>query len=311
MLALAGCSNYEPPRRPAWRGQAEAACLAQRLIQTSVFIQPTREISGPGICGLTHPFKVGALLDGTVQFNSLVTLDCPMIAALNRWVSNAVQASAQSHFGVPVVEIESMGAYSCRAINNQPGGRLSEHAFGNALDIGGFRLADGREILIVRDWWRGDEQSQAFLRDVHAGACGEFTTVLGPGANIFHYNHIHVDLALHGNTSAGLRRVCRPEPREPAPLLPPRDNLPNPPEIEEELDIAQAGHPAGDVLAIHAGPGSAPTGRIPDAFFAAAERVPLPARAYAPEGRTIREDGALVPEGKPSDWDSPNPALPR
>ncbi len=316
MLALAGCSIYERPHRPAWRGEAEAACVAQKLIQASAYVQPAPEIDGPGICGLTRPFKVSALQDGAVRFNSAYTLDCPMIAALNAWVAQTVEPAARMRFGEPVVEIDSMGAYSCRTMNNQPGASISEHAFGNAFDIGGFRLASGREILIVRDWTRGDEQTRAFLQDVHAGACSAFTTVLGPGANIFHYNHIHVDLALHGNTSYGPRRICKPDLR-PSPLPGrQRDRLPNPPEIEEEMDIAQAGHPPGDVLALHMSPDPgqslASATHIPDAYFAAAERVPLPARAYAPvppepvRGAS-REDRLLVPEGRPSDWDLPSP----
>jgi hypothetical protein len=314
ILTLAGCSNYERPRRPAWRGEAEAACVAQKLIHVSAYVRPAGEIDGPGICGLTRPFKVSALLDGAVRFNSVTTLDCPMIAALNAWLTEIVQPAARARFGEPVAEIDSMGAYSCRTMNNQPGGHISEHAFGNAFDIGGFHLADGRDISIVRDWTRGDEQTRAFLQDVHAGACNEFTTVLGPGANIFHYNHIHVDLALHGNTSTGPRRICRPRLRPNAIPEPPRDGLPNPPEIDEEIDVAQAGHPAGDVLALHAGPGPAPSARIPDAYFTAAARQP-PARAYAPVPPepvrgSLREDGAFVPEGQPSDWDLTS-AIPR
>ena len=99
MLALAGCSNYERPRRPAWRGEAEAACLAQKLIHVSAYVQPAREIDGPGICGLNHPFKVSALLDGAVRFNSIYTLDCPMIAALNAWLGEIVQAYATMNKG--------------------------------------------------------------------------------------------------------------------------------------------------------------------------------------------------------------------
>ncbi|MGH6800565.1 MAG: extensin family protein, partial [Methylocella sp.] len=162
-------------------------------------------------------------------------------------------------------------------------------------------------ISIVRDWTRGDDQTRAFLQDVHAGACGQFTTVLGPGANIFHYNHIHVDLALHGNTSAGPRRICRPQLRPSTTPEPPRDGLPNPPEIDEDVEIAQAGHPPSDTLALHMGPGPAPPAHIPDAYFAAAAHVPS-ARAYAPVPPepvrgSMREDGAFVPEGQPSDWD--------
>ncbi|MCP6757151.1 extensin family protein, partial [Klebsiella pneumoniae] len=76
--------------------------------------------------------------------------------------------------GQAVTQINSMGSYSCRGMNGAWGAPLSEHAFGNAIDIGGFVLADGREIAIVRDWTRGDEQTRAFLMDVHGGSCRHF-----------------------------------------------------------------------------------------------------------------------------------------
>jgi hypothetical protein len=304
---LAGCSNYERPRRPAWRSQAENACLAQNLIRVSDFVQPVREIDGPGICGLTRPFRVSALLDGAVRLNSNSVLDCPMIAALNGWISAVVQPAALARFGQPVAQIDSMGAYSCRSMNNQRGARISEHAFGNALDIGGFRLADGREILIVRDWTRGDDQARAFLQDVHAGGCAHFTTVLGPGANVFHYNHIHFDLAMHGNSSSGPRRICRPAPQfAPAPPAP-RDGLPDAPEFDDDVDVAQGRLPADGAAMAHAGPGPAPIASVPTVYAvrpaaspAAIARAPIPPE---PVGGSLREDGAFVPEGNPRDWD--------
>jgi hypothetical protein len=309
--SLAGCSNYERPRRPAWRGQAENACIAQKLIHVSAYVQPAREIDGPGICGLTQPFKVIALQEGAVSLNSSAVLDCPMIAALNDWLADVVQPTAMARFGQPVAQINSMGSYSCRAMNNQFGARISEHAFGNAIDIGGFRLADGREISIVRDWTRGDDQARAFLLDIHAGACGHFTTVLGPGSNAFHYNHIHVDLAMHGNSSAGLRRVCRPSPRLSATPELPRDALPNAPEIDDDIDMAQGRSPSGGPPTLRAGPGPAPSASIPAEYFARAARAPAAARAYAPIPpaplRGARTDGAaLAPEGGSSDWAPPS-----
>lgn len=299
-LMLASCSNYQQARRPAWRTQAENACLAQRLVQASAYVQPAPEINGPGICGLTRPFKVSALLDGEVAFNATYTLDCPMIAALNTWLHDVVQPTAQARFGQRVVEIIGMGTYSCRSINNQPGAGLSEHSFGNAIDVGGFRLADGREITIVRDWTRGDEQTQAFLRDLHAGACNDFTTVLGPGYNIFHYNHFHLDLAMHGNTSTGPRRICRPLPSQQTSPAP-RDGFPEAPAIEEDLDIAQAGHPLPQqALNLHGGP-EAPDASLPPAPVAR----PAGMQAYSPvpQRGSLRDDGAFVPEGNPKDWD--------
>jgi hypothetical protein len=300
LLLVAGCSTYERPKRPAWRARAEEACLAEHLVHPSRFVQPRdRAIDGPGICGLTRPFLVGALAGDQVQLDTVATLDCPMIAALDRWVAEVVQPVAQARFGQVVTQIDTMGSYSCRGMNGQAGAKISEHAFGNAIDIAGFRLGDGRRITVVRDWTRGDDQAKAFLRDVHAGACNTFTTVLGPGANVFHYNHIHVDLAMHGNTSTGPRRICKPVPQESAPG-PRRDLLPDPPAIEEEQDSADGRVPGG-AEELRAGPG----GLVATAPPAYAETP----RARSSRG-SIRDDGAFVPEGGPHDWDATS-SIPR
>ncbi len=108
--------------------------------------------------------------------------------------------------GARVVEIKQISAYSCRGMNGSSRAHISEHAFGNALDIAAFTLADGRRIS-VRDGWKGLPEEQGFLRDVQAAACRDFTTVLAPGSNVYHYNHIHVDL---------MRRPRRPVICQPA-----------------------------------------------------------------------------------------------
>lgn len=251
-VVLSGCGVPVKPQRPAWRTQAENVCLAQRRVRPSDWIALANEVDGPGICGLTKPFKVTALQGGAVTFNATATLDCPMVAELDQWLADTVQPAAQARFGQQVVQVNSMGSYACRGMNNQRGAQLSEHSFGNALDIGGFTLADGRQITLVRDWWRGDEQARAFLMDVHRGSCGHFSTVLSPGSNAFHYNHIHVDLAMHGRSG---RTVCRPAPQE---TLPPPDqsplvaqrNAPQPP--DDETDNDTTGKPP---MAAFEGPG--------------------------------------------------------
>jgi hypothetical protein len=212
--ALSACSVPTRPQRPAWRTQAENVCLAERRVQPSAYVALANEMEGPGICGLTKPFKVTALQGGAVTFNATATLDCSMVSELDAWLVEVVQPAAQARFGQPVARINSMGSYSCRGMNNQGGAPLSEHSFGNALDIGGFTLADGRNISIVHDWTRGDEQTRAFLWDVHGGSCKHFSTVLSPGSNAFHYNHIHVDLAMHGRSG---KHICKPFPRETLP----------------------------------------------------------------------------------------------
>jgi hypothetical protein len=84
------------------------------------------------------------------------------------------------------------------------------------LDIGGFRLAGGEEITVVEGWWRGGSRERAFLQTVFIGACNEFYTVLGPGSDRHHYNHIHVDL-LRANNRNG-RHLCRPSINENVPV---------------------------------------------------------------------------------------------
>jgi hypothetical protein len=147
------------------------------------------------------------------------TLACPLVATLDNWIAGAVQPAAQRWFGQAVVEIKQISAYSCRSMNGQRGMPISEHAFGNALDIAAFTLADGRRVS-VRDGWRGAPEERGFLHEVHAAACQRFATVLAPGSNAFHYDHIHVDLARR----ASGRVVCNPRPI-PAELVAQRDPM--------------------------------------------------------------------------------------
>src|SRR4029077_8195409 len=142
---------------------------------------------------------------GSVAVQPTATLACPIVSALDTWFASGVQPAALKWFGVQVAEIRQISAYSCRGMNGQPGARISEHAFGNALDIAAFTLADGRKIT-VKDGWRGAPEEQGFLRDVQGSACQHFSTVLAPGSNAFHYDHSHVDLMRR----ASARQICQP-----------------------------------------------------------------------------------------------------
>src|SRR5258708_1922408 len=144
---------------------------------------------------------------GPVAVSPAATLACPLVSVLDQWMDEAVQPAAMRWLGVPVVEIKQISAYSCRGMNGDPNATISEHAFGNALDVAAFTLADGRK-LDVQHGWHGAPEEQAFLHDVQASACEQFTTVLAPGSNAFHYNHIHVDLMRRRNG----RHACQPTP---------------------------------------------------------------------------------------------------
>ena len=142
---------------------------------------------------------------GPVEVKPAATLACPIVSALDQWITAAVKPAALKWFRQPVVEIKQISAYSCRGMNGNPNAHISEHAFGNALDIAEFTLADGHKVS-VQYGWHGTPEEQGFLHDVQAAACEDFTTVLAPGANVYHYNHIHVDLMRHYNG----RHICEP-----------------------------------------------------------------------------------------------------
>jgi hypothetical protein len=153
--------------------------------------------------GPPAPQYTGAI--GPVEVKPAATLACPIVSALDHWIAQSVQPASLRWFGQPVVEIKQISAFSCRSMNNQRGARISEHAFGNAIDVAAFVLANGR-VVKVKDGWRGLAEEQGFLRDVQGAACEQFSTVLAPGADAYHYDHIHVDLMRR----ASGRRICQP-----------------------------------------------------------------------------------------------------
>ncbi|MGJ3263959.1 MAG: extensin family protein [Salinarimonas sp.] len=207
VLALSGCGWFEVEEREEWRSQAEVACLAREDVRPSAYMSQRPRLDGPGTCGIDKPFEITALLDGQVRLRQEATLGCPATAATERWLAEIVQPAARLYLGAPVVEIGS-GSYACRTRNHRRGARLSEHAFGNAVDVMSFTLADGRTIT-VEDGWRGAADERGFLREAFVGACERFTTVLGPGSDGMHENHFHLDLARHD--ARGERRYCRPQ----------------------------------------------------------------------------------------------------
>jgi hypothetical protein len=130
-----------------------------------------------------------------IPITNTKALTCDTALPLTRWFEGVVQFSAQRWFGARVVKLESMGTYACRNVvgNAAYSGKLSEHAHANAVDIGGFVLADGRRVSVLGGWHGGSEE-RGFLHEIHDAACHRFTTVLGPDYNAAHANHLHFDM---------------------------------------------------------------------------------------------------------------------
>jgi hypothetical protein len=258
VVALAGfvssCGIFSFEEREPWRDAAELQCLRAGGFTRSAYAEMIGTIDGPGTCGLEHPFKVSALADGSVTVEPAARLGCPVAAALNRWVTESVQPAAYANFGQPIAGIKNAGSYVCRTRNHKRGAKLSEHSFGNALDIAAFYLADGREITIARGW-SGMPAERAFLRQIHAGACGPFKTVLGPGSDGYHEDHLHLDLARHNSNWTS---YCRPRPT----------NVPAAPEAMPPQYQQPGPEPyySPNVPMSYADQDRMPTGSVPDGF---------------------------------------------
>jgi hypothetical protein len=130
--------------------EARAACgtLLQDLPVIATASPPMKE----GSCGIPAPVSLRQLGTPKVQIQPPATLTCPMAASLHTWITDHVQPAAVLTFGAPVVRLISASSYVCRNRYGRPDTALSEHALGNALDLSGFILADGRTIRVLENW---------------------------------------------------------------------------------------------------------------------------------------------------------------
>lgn len=187
-MLLAGCAGRAPPG---------AACLAE-LSRHDIDYEPL-EIDDPhdSRCTIETAVRVYRV---EAAFNRPATMSCNLANRLDEFEREVVQPAARSEFGERVTRIDHLGAYACRA-NTGVRGRFSEHAFGRAIDIAGFRFADGTQVSVQRDW-SGSASKRRFLHRVAKGACRYFSVVLTPDSNADHYNHFHLDI--------GPGKVCGP-----------------------------------------------------------------------------------------------------
>jgi hypothetical protein len=198
LLCLSACIPApDAGRRPSHRPTSRAAtpdtrqCLADLdRVRARYTLLPEQDFGG----GCSNRSTV-QLLDVGIPVTNVKAVKCDVARALALWVRESVQPAARDHFGSRVVRLESMGAYACRNVigNAASAGQRSEHATGNAIDIGAFVLADGRRVSVIGGW-NGDSDSRAFLRDVRAGGCKRFQTVLSPDYNAAHHDHLHFDM---------------------------------------------------------------------------------------------------------------------
>lgn len=180
---LAACSS---------RSRNDAPVVVEGAICGSTDIAGTvlPPIEGNGACGIDAPVRVTQVAG--VDLSRPARINCDTAVALRDWVRDVARPELADE-GDGLSELRVFASYSCRTRNSVPGARLSEHSFGNAIDIGGFTLRDGTVITLLNDW--GSARFGRALRALQDGACGIFGTVLGPEADAAHRDHFHFDVA--------------------------------------------------------------------------------------------------------------------
>jgi hypothetical protein len=133
----------------------------------------------------------------SIAYGGPVRVSCPLAAALYVWEREVVQPAARELLGSEVTQIDHFGTFSCRRVYGREDGAYSQHAMANAIDVAGFRLADGRRITVVGDF-RDDGAKGAFLRRVRDGSCDLMRGVLSPDYNAAHRDHLHLDMGPYG-----------------------------------------------------------------------------------------------------------------
>ena len=144
-----------------------------------------------GACGMPDPVDVTALDDGDVPLTGQARVNRAIAATFAGWVHDMVEPAAKSLLGGELTGLRIADSYGCRTRDHIKNAKLSEHAFGNAIDVSAFRI--GKQWIIVGGSHSSDQQ--AFLDKVRAAACGPFKTVLGPGSDSYHAEHFHLALA--------------------------------------------------------------------------------------------------------------------
>jgi len=170
--------------------------------------KPLPTVVGPGECGAMDAVLLESVIlldEGKVTLAPAATLRCTMAEQMALWLREDV-APAAAIAGAQTRALEDYDSYECRGRNGVRGATLSEHGLANALDVRGFKLANGKtveltDVNVAKDW----------RERLRASACARFHTVLGPGSDGNHEEHIHLDLAERHNGY----KICEWDVREP------------------------------------------------------------------------------------------------
>jgi hypothetical protein len=215
--ARAAPAEPEKTAEPATPKAPEPSACRVALTEEIAIAPSIPDIHGPGGCGGDDLVKLEAVVlpdKHRVAVTPPATLRCRMATEIADWVRTDV-VGLTAALGSEPSALDNFDSYECRSFNRLPGGHLSEHGRANALDVRAIKLANGKSIELT------DRTVARDLRErVLHSVCARFMTVLGPGSDWYHEEHIHLDLMERRNNY----KICQwnvwdPLPRI-APLMP-------------------------------------------------------------------------------------------
>jgi hypothetical protein len=185
------------------------ACLARLRTAGTRFDIPATPVAAKASCVIDVPVRLRSVAAHVrtvteVRLPQEPVVSCQFAERLTGWLGNLVAPVIAGRMSIELRAVHTGPGYECRNRNGATVGKLSAHALGQAIDISAFELSNGKSIPVKPD---GDEGTRNIVDSIRTAACGWFTTVLGPGADPEHADHLHVDMAPHG--ASDRYRICQ------------------------------------------------------------------------------------------------------
>ncbi len=195
-----------PPAPVAIERPADPTCLATLKVK-GVDFESVPQPQGLPACIVVQPVKLKSIqMDGFVlKLPDQPTFNCVFALRFASWLQESGGPLAAVKEGSSLTQLNTGPGYQCRGRNGDISAKISEHGFGNAVDIERMKFADGK-MFLVHDALDATTEAYETLKALRASACTTFSTVLGPGANDAHREHFHFDLAVRGKS--GTFKIC-------------------------------------------------------------------------------------------------------
>ena len=185
----------------------DEGCLDRLNAAGFIFEPATQHAASNPACVIDTPVKLTAVpvaSGASVHLPEEPMLACRFAERFGHFIGELAAPLIAARLSFELKQVRTGPGYECRNRNRAASGRISAHALGIAVDVAAFELANGKAVPIKPN---GDTRGQAAVSAIRTAACGWFTTVLGPGSDPAHTDHMHLDILTHG--SSDRYRICQ------------------------------------------------------------------------------------------------------